>query len=235
MFDGLGTEWSHDPALVAKLPTNSEACTNWLALREFLLKSGYRQTTLTNFERREVYGTENRFLYEEAVLSPEKYDWLGFGPSAISLFTDKNLDRALKLMNPESSTDYMAGLDSGKTSWDRFFSYSARDLKTLYLTRKIARLAINRGDYARLFGTDPLTDFALEFPVLMESGFMDADNGTIVLSPLGMFYADTCAGLLAWRQLKYLGFQRIVAGFTPQPETLFYGNRIYDASYHRMG
>jgi oxygen-independent coproporphyrinogen-3 oxidase len=235
MFDGLGTEWARDPALLAKLPSNPEACANWLALREFLLGNGYRQTTLTNFERGEVHGTENRFVYEESVLSPEQNDWLGFGPSAISLFVDRDFDRALKLLNPESAVDYLKSLDSGGNAWSWYFSYSSRDVRILYLTRKIARLAIDRAEYARHFHSDPLSEFALEFAPLIEKGLLAVSNGTIAVTPLGMFFADTAAGLLAWRQVKYQSCQRIIAGFTPQPELTFYGRSSNDASYHRMG
>jgi oxygen-independent coproporphyrinogen-3 oxidase len=235
MFDGLGTEWSRDPALLAQLPSNPEACANWLALREFVLSNGYRQTTLTNFERSEVYSTDNRFLYEESVLSPGQNDWLGFGPSAISLFLDRDVDRALKLLNPESSAHYLQSLDGGSNAWSHYFSYSPRDVKILYLTRSIARLAIDRGEYAHLFQADPLSDFSLEFAPLLARGLLAISNGTIVVTPPGMFFADTAAGLLAWRQVKYQRCQQIIAGFAPQPEVTFYGRRANDASYHRMG
>jgi len=51
MFRGLGTPWSRDEHLLATLPEKEEASANWLGLREYLIDHGFRQTTLTNFER----------------------------------------------------------------------------------------------------------------------------------------------------------------------------------------
>ena len=41
MFDGLGTPWSKDPQLVASVPSNEQACDNWLALRSDLLEQDF--------------------------------------------------------------------------------------------------------------------------------------------------------------------------------------------------
>jgi oxygen-independent coproporphyrinogen-3 oxidase len=54
LYEGLGTPWSKDPALLAQLPDNARACDQWLRLRERLMAAGYTQSTLTNFERSDV-------------------------------------------------------------------------------------------------------------------------------------------------------------------------------------
>ena len=40
LFAGLGTEWSHDPDLVASLPTNAVAAQHWLDSSAILHKPG---------------------------------------------------------------------------------------------------------------------------------------------------------------------------------------------------
>ena len=67
LFEELGTEWSRDPALLATLPTHDAAVAQWLALRGRLDDLGFDQTTLTNFERRDVRGDPRRFVYEEHI------------------------------------------------------------------------------------------------------------------------------------------------------------------------
>jgi oxygen-independent coproporphyrinogen-3 oxidase len=235
LFEGLGTEWSTDPGLLSKLPDNDEACANWLSLRETLLGSGFRQTTLTNLEREALASTEDRFLYEELVLSPDRYDWLGFGPGAISVLLDAKLDRGLKLLNTETAADYIATVGTGAPSWSRYFSYGLRDLKVLYLTRKVARLGVDRREYAGLFGVDPVADFELEIAALAERGLLIIRDDTMELTPAGMFCADTIAGLLASRQVKHNRSMELARGTVPEPQAVYYGTLDNDARLQRMG
>ncbi len=140
LFEGLGTAWSRDPALVASLPGNETACDNWLALRELLLKRNFDQTTLTNFERREFRGHAHRFVYEKFGFRPNRYDVVGFGPSAISFAG--GAERATKAMNPDSSEEYMAAVDRDGPTWDRRFDYDPWDQRIFFLTRRLAALHI---------------------------------------------------------------------------------------------
>ncbi len=123
MFAGLGTPWSRDPGLVASLPTNEEAADNWLALRGLLLELGFDQTTLTNFERRELRGDDRRFVYEELGFRPDRYDMIGFGPSGISFANSGQT--AVKVINPERASDYIAASGRDRPTWDRASSTAA--------------------------------------------------------------------------------------------------------------
>jgi oxygen-independent coproporphyrinogen-3 oxidase len=201
MFDGLGTEWSGDAGLLARLPGNSEAVEHWLALREMLLGNGFHQTTLTNFERVAFRGSDRRFLYEESAFRPERFDMLGFGPSAFSLIGGRRFASTVKTLNPESSSAYSASVQAGRP-WESAFVFGPQDLKILYLTRKIATLGVDRSAYRGQFGTDCVEDFSLEFGELLERGLLEATDAEVRLTPRGMFYADTVAGLLAWRRVR---------------------------------
>ena len=86
LFRGLATPWARDPQLLASLPDNETAARNWEALREKLLARGFRQTTLTNFERSDLEHDARRYQYELMSFQPDRFDVLGFGPSAISLY-----------------------------------------------------------------------------------------------------------------------------------------------------
>ncbi len=200
MFEGLGTAWSQDPALVRSLPTNAEAADNWLELRGLLLETGFDQTTLTNFERCEFRGDDRRFIYEESSFRPDRFDMIGFGPSAIS-FADSG-SVSVKVINPEAATDYASAVDRGRPSWDRAFDYRLGDLKVLHLIRRLAALRIDRLDYRAFFGGDPVNDFPRAFEVLEDEGLLDVTDKSIEPTALGMFYADAIAGLLTWRRLR---------------------------------
>ena len=201
LFRGLGTAWSRDPALLAGLPTNEQAAAHWLTLRELLFERGFVQTTLTNFEKARFRGDGRRFLYEELSFQPDRHDMAGFGPGAISFVAGQPLTGGLKLLNPDGADDYVAGVRSGQSPWDRCFEYDPWDMRVFYLTRRLAALEIDRRRYAWLFGTDPLEDFAGEFGALRDEGLVEATAAAVRPTPRGMFYADSIAALLAWRQV----------------------------------
>jgi oxygen-independent coproporphyrinogen-3 oxidase len=200
LFRGLGTAWGRDEALLAGLPSNEEAADNWLALRERLLGAGFRQTTLTNFERAHFEGNPRRFLYEEHSFRPDRFEVLGFGPSAISFGATADFRGGLKVVNPDAPAEYVAAAPAGP-AWGRYFAYGPLDLRIFYLTRRLAALEIDRDDYRRLFGTDALADFAPEFQAAIGEGLVEAPPRAVRPTPRGMFYADAVASLWArWRR-----------------------------------
>ncbi|MBX3228776.1 MAG: radical SAM protein [Labilithrix sp.] len=193
----LDTVWARDQALVRAMPSTTTAAATWLAVREFLLAGGYVQTTLTNFERADVAETSRRFVYERASFSPARRDAIGFGPGAISTFTSRDRQRATKWMNAGTSEVFVERMVELGTAVAGTFDYSALDLRLLHLTRNLARLAIDNAEYEAFFGETPLAGFAVPFEALEEAGLVRRDSRTIELTPLGMFYADAAAGLLA--------------------------------------
>lgn len=202
MFRGLGTAWSRDPSLLSALPSNEEAAQNWLVLRDELLAHGFHQTTLTNFERAEFRGDDRRFLYEECSFQTDRFDMLGFGPSAITFAARADFHAALKVVNPDGSADYQKAVAANQPAWDRSFSYGSRDLRVFHLTRRLAALSIERRAYRRRFGIDPVDDFPSEFAALRAEALIEMTPEAIRPTPRGMFYADSIAALLAWRQLR---------------------------------
>jgi oxygen-independent coproporphyrinogen-3 oxidase len=173
-----------------------------MVLREILLDAGYVQTTLTNFERKELVETPRGYLYERCNKRPETYDMVGFGVSGISLYSDG--DSLMKYANQEDAIGYRTSVGFYKTGVvaDVFFDYQdPHDHKILHLTRRVATLGVSREDYAGQFrGADPVVDFPEEFAVFFREGLVDPD--TLALTPGGMFYADTVAGTLAWRRVR---------------------------------
>lgn len=203
LFAGLGTAWSRQPDMLTGLPSNEEACDRWLALREQLHAGGFYQATLTNFERQEFRHSEYRFQYEESSFQPDRFEMLGLGPSGISCAARAGFMTGLKTLNPVTADGYIKAVQCRATPWDRYFRYKPRDLRVFYLTRRLAALEINRDDYNELFGVDPLMDFGPEFLALETEGLIETTATTIRPTPSGMFYADSIAALLAWRQVRH--------------------------------
>jgi oxygen-independent coproporphyrinogen-3 oxidase len=212
MFEGLGTEWSKDRTLMASLPSNIEACENWLAVRARLLGHGFEQVTLTNFERRSSREAGRSFRYEPAGFSPETHDLIGFGPSGITMASAGWPHRMVKWLNPESAAEYdqaVARAESSNESCrvaERFLVMDNWDTRLLYLTRKVALLGFSRASYRSYFHADPFDDFPHELEALVDAGLLSVDDpgDRVSLTPKGMFYGDTVAGTLAWRQVQHM-------------------------------
>ncbi len=193
LFPRLGTEWSRDAGLLAQLPDNERAYEHWAALREQLLSRGYVQRTLTNFERIDV-PQSRRFLYEDASFHPDHYDAVGFGPAGIS-----TVNGHLKWCNADTADDYVQRMDSEGHARARAFVYDETDQRLLTLTRGLARLEVSTNAYRARFGTELERDFAEPLRALQMAGLMEIRSGESVrLTPRGMFFADSVAGLLAW-------------------------------------
>jgi coproporphyrinogen III oxidase-like Fe-S oxidoreductase len=197
LHEGLGTEWSKDPALLAARPDNGAAFAAWSAVRELLLARGFVQTTLTNFERADVHGSERRFRYEDCSFRPERYDGLGFGPSAITTVAGA---RPVKLVNPTAAFDY----ELGDFAPERAFHYEPEDLRLLHVTRTLPRLALDRDVYRAAFDRDVVEDHAEALELLAGAALVAIEPSRVALTPRGMFHADTVAGLLAWRRSQLL-------------------------------
>ena len=222
LFEGLGTEWSKDPAMLAGLPSNDEAAERWSAMREFMADRGFVQTTLTNFERRDVVEEGRNFIYEPWEMNLHDHDFIGFGPAAITRISPSSLTRGLKFANPELSTDYLARMEHTRNGlpWETFFEYEQRDMEILYLTRHIGRGRIDLEGFHRYFGRPVERAFPRLWPRLLDQGWV-ADDG--LLTSRGNTFADSFAGSLAWPrtvELQALDSLRLVRR---RPEDL-YGN-----------
>jgi len=197
LFHGLGTEWSRSPQLMSALPSNEKACKNWIALRDKLLSAGYIQTTLTNFERKSVHQGECRFSYENFSFRPNRFDMMGFGPSGISFYSNKEFTKGWKVTNLESASDYIQRIESDESPLERFFTYNEHDLRVFYLMRRLAALCIQEHDYERQFGIPRVQDFSSQLEVLQNANLIQHCRNTYVPTPKGMFYADSIASLFA--------------------------------------
>ena len=206
LFPGLGTAWSRDSSKLSQLPMLKQARENWMKVRRGLLEHGYVQTSLTNFERASVHRSERRFLYEECSFHPEVYDALGFGPAALSTFSDLPTQTGIKTMNEPEAALYREHAPGEAVV--RHFVYGEEDLKLLYLTRHVSGLRMDRLAYRSAYGTDPVEDFRDAFAVLTSAGLVNVRPDEIELTAKGMFFADAVAGLLASQRVQQLRLAR---------------------------
>ena len=191
LYAGLGTPWSKDAGITGQMQAPGVIVEQWLDLRERLLANDFVQTTLTNFERKEIHKTDRRFLYVEASFNPDVYDALGFGPLSVSALIDYKRLRGVKLMRRKQ---VKAPPWSGD---DLYFGYEAEDLKLLWVTRCLAGLALDRARYRSRFASDVAEDFPAALEVAVTGGLMQVEEKTLQLTPRGMFYSDAVIGTFA--------------------------------------
>jgi oxygen-independent coproporphyrinogen-3 oxidase len=201
LFRGMATPWARDEQLLGSLPGNQVGEQNWISLREHLLEQGYRQTTLTNFERCDLRDDSRSYQYELMSFEPDHFDMLGFGPSGISYTERSQQSSGLKTMNPENAAEYLQSVQRGGTVWNRFYEFDSRDLRLLHVTRHLSALSLDREQYLTAFGTDIGDDYADELDVCEQQGLLEINPAAVTLTPRGMFYADSVAAVLAHRQL----------------------------------
>ncbi len=201
LFRGMAAPWARDARLLASLPQNETASRNWEALREHVMAHGYRQTTLTNFERSDLQNDSRRYSYELMSFQPDRFDMLGFGPSGISCTEHTSRTSALKTMNPESAVEYLQAVQQGGTVWNRYYAFASGDLRLLHATRQLSALRIDRRRYQEALGSDVCNDYVQEVETLGRAGLLDVTSAAVSLTTRGMFYADSVAAVLAHRQL----------------------------------
>lgn len=197
MFRGLATAWSRDPELIAALPGNELAAANWEAIRAEIIQLDYDQRTLTNFERSSFQGDLRSYIYELHSFDSDRYDMIGFGPSGISFSSSDPSCSALKTMNPESSLEYLQAVERQVPIWNRYFSFDEQNLRLLYITRQLAKLAVDRTGYRDVFGTELMSDYGNVWQTLANMRLVEVDEASIRLTVRGMFFSDTIASVLA--------------------------------------
>jgi coproporphyrinogen III oxidase-like Fe-S oxidoreductase len=208
LYAGLGTPWSKDPELVGAMKEPEVIAEYWLDLRERLLRNGFIQTTLTNFEREDIHKTNRRFIYEEASFNPDVYDALGFGPLSVSTQIDYTRNRGIKLMRRK----HVKALPWSRD--DLYFGYEPEDLKLLWVTRCLAGLALDRARYRARFSSDVAEDFPDALAASVESGLLQAGEKVLTLTPRGMFYSDSVVGTFAAQRVAKL--RECAAGLSTQ-------------------
>jgi len=186
LYPGVGSEWSKNPEMMAKVPGVDQIFDNWEKIRDILLENGYVQSTLTNFEKRP------EFAYEKLSYWPQGVDGIGFGPSGISIVSDQKWGEGYKSINHESAKSYLA-LGNYKEFVGLYHSYNSKGIMLLNLSRNLSR---GFADLAE-FKDNPLEVFSSEFKVLSDFELVKWDNQSIRLTKKGMFNCDSVIALLA--------------------------------------
>ena len=197
--EDLKVPWADDPEMLSTLPENAVALDSWRAVRAALLEAGFVQRTLTNFER-SAQTADRRFRYEPHSFRPHTCDALGFGPGAISGINFGTQTKPLKWINHATSEAYHASTKERRSPISRIYVYEPFEDALMQLTRGLALLEVPTS--AGALATHRAA-FDPELQLLEESELLVPVEGGLRLTERGMFYADSVAGLLAWRTVQH--------------------------------
>jgi hypothetical protein len=95
-------------------------------------------------------------------------------------------------------------------------------MKVLFITRKIALLCIDKRRYEKLFSSKIDNDFAEEIYYLQLEGLICNNDDEIIVTPKGMFFSDTVAGVFAFRKMKLMKMLNLIKDLNPNDEKYFY-------------
>jgi len=119
----------------------------------------------------------------------------------------------------------------------RSFVFGEDDMRLIFITRSIAGLGIDTGRYRALFDREIHDDFGGEIDALLARGLLRERPERLALSAEGMFYADSVAGLFAWRRVQIIR-DKLVEPSAPRPSARVPHLRFHDpnnAHYGGMG
>ena len=187
-------------------------------------------TTLTNFERKDVLESGRNFRYEALEMNLLHHDFIGFGPAGITRIAHHDLLSGHKILNPSESHEYLKKMSETTNGIPAVasFSYDARDMQILYLTRHIGRAKIDEKSFKDHYGHTIKEAFPQIYPTLQEKLFF-TDSGR--LTPLGNSYADSIAGILAWPKIMEQEIQDKLKGYFPPSEETY----VNESRRHWMG
>ena len=230
LFEGLGTEWAKDPEKLAGLPSNIEAATRWSVVRQYMHDQGYRQTTITNFEKKSSIEKGRNFLYEAHEMNLVSHDFIGFGPAGINRMSSADTLQGYKLLTPSDSGAYLKAMENCTNGLPAqgLFQYDAHDMQILYLTRHIGRSQIDKELFQQTFGQTIAQSFPLLYPTIEQGDFIEPGGR---LTDRGNTFADSVAGLLAWPKIIEREITDRLKSYIPPSEEV-YANR---ARRHHMG
>ncbi len=202
-YPGLGTPWSQDSEILNRLPNANQNFENWIALYNHLEKNGYIPYTVTDFGKSDR-GEASVYRYEEYLRAPERYDWLGFGPAAITSLYNPKFTNGIKFMNYDSMLEYIHAVMRKRGGWKDAFKYQLDDMNIFWLTRQIKGTSIDPNLYNSIFHHDLVDRWSKWLTLMFEYGLLTYKDQKWRLTPKGMFYADSMAGSLAFERVQSL-------------------------------
>jgi oxygen-independent coproporphyrinogen-3 oxidase len=181
---------SHFAQEKARLPATVETCATFMRGRRYLEARGYWGSSYTDYMLRDPQRGPVETKYLRFYRDFLRYDRLGIGYGANSLFAGSTAEPGLTWRNVDQTAGYYEQVDAGTLPVLEGFTFSGEDVRLLYVLKGLEGTPfLNARDYRETFGGDLEADFHAYWEGLRELAWLDvADDGTYRLVGDGVFY-----------------------------------------------
>ena len=181
---------SHFSQESAKLPTPRETCATFLRGRRFLEEHGYWGSSAVDYMLHDPPKGPKEVKYLRNYRDVLRYDRLGVGYGANSLFAGPDGTSGATWRNVDQTQSYYKLLDEGQVPVLEGFRFAEDDIRLLYLLKGLEGTPfLNEKDYARDIGGNLAERYADHWTVLKEMGWLAIDDeGTYQITGEGVFY-----------------------------------------------
>jgi oxygen-independent coproporphyrinogen-3 oxidase len=181
---------SHFAQEKARLPKTTETCRTFMRGRQFLEANAYWGSSYTDYMLKNPPRGPEETKYLRFYRDFLRYDRLGVGYGANSLFAGTRGTPGYTWRNIDQTNDYYAKLDAGELPSLEGFHFNAEDVRLLYVLKGLEGTPfLNADAYRAQFGSDLERDFHAYWDGLRDRNWLDVDaEGTYRLVGDGVFY-----------------------------------------------
>jgi oxygen-independent coproporphyrinogen-3 oxidase len=181
---------SHFAQEKARLPKTAETCATFMRGRRFLEERGYWGSSYTDYMLRNPPRGPEETKYLRFYRDFLRYDRLGIGYGANSLFAGTTANAGSTWRNIDQTNAYYEKLDAGALPSLEGFTFNSEDVRLLYVLKGLEGTPfLNARDYRDVFGGDLEADYASYWAGLRERQWLSvSDDQTYRLVGDGVFY-----------------------------------------------
>ncbi|MEZ4300783.1 MAG: radical SAM protein [Polyangiaceae bacterium] len=173
----------------------------FLAGRDFLTSNGYRGTSYTDYALLDPPRGPDEVQYLRYYREVLRYDRLGVGYGANSLFAGTPESPGCTFKNVASLDGYAAKVRAGKLPVDDGFSFAAADLSLLYVLKGLEGTPFLTAEgYRAAVGRDLLRDYGPALSVLEDMGWLRRSGAEYLVQGDGLFYMPVIQRCLSERR-----------------------------------
>ena len=185
--------------------------------KEFLLSKGYRQRTVYDWEKVEVFenkkNVSENYLYENNLRdflptnkSSQTSCMGGLGFAAINMRMQPlgSKTSSISSMNHKSLHKYYDDVLAGNLPIERAFIHENEDVKLVWLFQALQEMKINTKKYQKIFNSSVTEDFKEIWIALEKESWIEIKENEITLIEEGEFYVPLIQSLISKSQVDII-------------------------------
>lgn len=193
-----------------QLPSVEENLEMYRVAKQLLEASGYRQATSYDWERIDA-DEQGKNRYEVLGRTPFErdtnggitgYDAFGWGFAGLSAWPGSPEEPGWIYGNCPRIEDYYRCLDDRRLPVERGYHYTNEDLRLYTLFQMFQGLSVDRELYRRLFGVDPIHEYAAIWQALREREWVAIEAERVTVLGDAGFHTPMIQGLFADGRLE---------------------------------